>query len=91
MNHSTLIAEIAKDTELSQVKVMVVMTALAEVIQETVARGEDVTLQGVAKFSATVRPERQGRNPATGEPMTVKAKRVPVIKALKPLKDAVAQ
>jgi DNA-binding protein HU-beta len=87
MNHSELVKHIAEKTSQTQTAVKAVLDELATTIQTT----SEVTLQGVAKFSTTVREARTGRNPATGEPMQLKAKRVPVIKALKPLKDAVAK
>lgn len=85
MNHSELISHLAKNTGQTQAAVKSVLDALALTIQS-----HDVTLQGVAKFSTTVRKARTGRNPATGEPMLIEAKRIPAIKALKALKDAVA-
>lgn len=86
MNHSELIKHVAETTGHTQATVKAVLESLALTIQSR----DEVTLQGVAKFSTTVREARTGRNPATGEPMQLKAKRIPAIKALKPLKDAVA-
>jgi DNA-binding protein HU-beta len=87
MKQAELIKHLADQTGQTQTAVKSVLDALATTIQSR----DEVTLQGIAKFSTTVREARTGRNPATGEPMQIKAKRVPVIKALKPLKDAVAQ
>ena len=88
MNHSELIKAIARRIEQPQTVVKAVLDELAQHIQEAVEIGNELTLQGVAKFGSKERPAREGRNPATGETMHIKAKRVPDIKALKPLKDA---
>jgi len=51
---------------------------------------DEIRLPGFGVFSVTTRSARQGRNPQTGEDMDIPAKRVPKFKALKKLKDAVA-
>ena len=86
MNHSELIKHLADKTNQPQTVVKNVLDELAAAIQ----KHDEVTLQGVAKFSTTVREARKGRNPSTGAEIDIAAKRVPVIKALKPLKDAAA-
>jgi DNA-binding protein HU-beta len=63
--------------------------SLVDLITETVARGEDVAISGFAKFRRVDRAARIGRNPATGEPVKIKAKRVAKITPLKAFKDAV--
>lgn len=66
-----------------------VIDGTLDVILATVAKGEDVALTGFAKFSKVKRPARTARNPATGEPVKVKAKTVAKITALKGFKDVV--
>jgi DNA-binding protein HU-beta len=65
------------------------LTALTDLITATVAGGEDVAISGFAKFRRIDRPARMARNPATGEMVHVKAKRVARITPLKAFKDAV--
>ena len=86
MNHSELVKHLAEKTNQTQSAVKNVLDELAKTIQTN----KEVTLQGVAKFSTKERKARAGRNPSTGEPLQIAAKRVPAISALKPLKDAVA-
>lgn len=86
MNHSELIKHLAEKTNQTQNAVKNVLDELAKTIQTN----DEVTLQGVAKFGRKVRNARTGRNPSTGEPLRISRKLVPVIKALKPLKDAAA-
>ena len=65
------------------------MTSLLEIITASVASGDDVAISGFAKFKRIDRPARMARNPATGEQVRVKAKRVARITPLKNFKDAV--
>src|SRR5690242_1126399 len=65
------------------------MTSLVDVITETVCTGEDVTISGFAKFRRVDRKARMGRNPATGEPIKIAAKRQAKVTPLKAFKDAV--
>lgn len=58
-------------------------------ILSVLAKGEEVALTGFGKFDVADRPERPGRNPATGEVMTIPAKKTPRFKAGKLLKEAV--
>ena len=90
MNQAELIKQIAEQTEQKQTVVKDVLDQLTSIIQAETAAGGEVTLQGVAKFNTKHRAAKAGRNPATGEPLQIAAKRVPVVKVLKQLKDAVA-
>jgi DNA-binding protein HU-beta len=58
-------------------------------ITEKVAAGEKVTLIGFGSFEARKRPARTGRNPKTGEPLTIPARTVPVFSAGKNFKETV--
>lgn len=56
-------------------------------IIEAAAQGEDVSLPGFGKFKVKDTPEREGRNPATGEPLTIKAARKLTFAPAKAVKD----
>ncbi len=58
-------------------------------IAESLAAGERVQIPGFGTFVVSARKERQGRNPQTGEPMTIKASNNVRFKAGKGLKDGV--
>ena len=58
-------------------------------IQKALANGDDVSLVGFGTFKVNHRAERQGRNPATGESMTIKASNAVGFKSGKDLKEAV--
>ena len=58
-------------------------------ITDTLADGDRVAISGFGTFQVSERSERQGRNPKTGEPMTIPASKNARFKAGKQLKDAV--
>ena len=89
MNRSQLLNEFAERNEISRKEADAVVTSLTDLITATVASGEDVAISGFAKFRRIDRPARMARNPATGEMVRVKAKRVARITPLKAFKDAV--
>jgi DNA-binding protein HU-beta len=64
-------------------------SSFTDVITETVATGEVVSISGFVKFARVDRPARMGRNPATGEPIKIKASRKVRVTPLKAFKDAV--
>ena len=65
------------------------VNAILGSIQDSLASGEKVSLVGFGSFSVNKRAARTGRNPRTGASIKIKAKKVPVFKAGKALKDAV--
>ena len=65
------------------------LDAITEIVTREVANGGAVTLPGLGKFACRARPERQVRNPATGETMTKPADRQVKMTIAKALKDSV--
>ncbi len=91
MNKSELVAAVAEKSGLSKKDAGAAVNAVFDAVSESLAKGESVSLVGFGVFEVRQRGERQGRNPSTGEVMTVLAKKVPAFKAGKALKDAVAE
>ncbi len=89
MNRSELARAFADRIEATPREARETIDHLIDLITETVAKGEDVAISGFAKFRRVDRAARMGRNPATGEPVRIKAKRVAKITPLKAFKDAV--
>ena len=89
MNRSQLLNKFAEDNELTRKEADEFVTSLVDIITGSVASGEDVAISGFAKFRRIDRPARLARNPATGETVKVKAKRVARITPLKNFKDSV--
>ncbi|MEW1760560.1 HU family DNA-binding protein [Streptomyces cyaneofuscatus] len=74
MNRTELTSALAERTEVTRKDADAVLTALAEVVGEVVAKGDEkVTIPGFLTFERTHRAAREGRNPATGAPMTIGA------------------
>ena len=91
MNKTELIAAVAERSELSKKDAEAAVTALVDVVTESLRREEKVQLVGFGSFEVKVRAERMGRNPPTKEPIPIPASKAPVFKAGKALKDAVAR
>ena len=89
MNREELVKEIAKSTKLSQKSVSEVLSATVESIQNTVKKGDKVTLVGFGTFESRRRAARNGRNPQTGKEIKIVAKTVPVFSAGKKFKELV--
>ena len=89
MNKSELIAKIQSKTVIDKKVMSNAIDALVESISEELANGGTVQLVGFGTFSVKERAERTGRNPQTGEEITIKASKAPHFKAGKALKDAV--
>ena len=66
-----------------------VISSFTKGLEAALAKGESVSLVGFGNFEVKHRPERQGRNPSTGEAMTIKASNVVNFKVGKALKEAV--
>ncbi len=89
MNKSELIAKIAEKSGLNQKDAGKALDGLTQAVSDALANGEDVTLVGFGTFKVTERKAKKGRNPATGEAIQIPAKKAPIFKAGKALKDAV--
>ena len=73
MNKSQLIKSVAEKSELSQKQITEAINLIEETLVETLKAGEKVQLSGFGTFEVRERAERKGRNPKTGEVVTVAA------------------
>ena len=89
MNKTELIAAMADKAEISKKDAEKALTAFTNVVADALTNGDKVQLVGFGTFEVTKRAERQGRNPATGDTITIPASKSPKFKAGKSLKDAV--
>ena len=89
MNKTELIAAIAEDTNLSKADAGRAFDSALEQLSRALVRGEAVQLIGFGTFTVASRAERTGRNPSTGQPITIKASKSPKFSAGKALKDAI--
>ena len=91
MNRTDLIDKIAKATKLTKKDSDKALTAIIGAISGALAKGNIVQLIGFGSFEVRKRAARKGRNPQTGKEINISARKVPVFKAGKALKDAVAK
>ena len=89
MNKGDLIKFVAAKAEISKAKATEAVNAVFEGIEETLKKGDKAAFIGFGTFSVSKRSERKGKNPATGEEITIPATNVVKFKAGKALKDAV--
>lgn len=89
MNKQELIATVADHAGLSRGDASRAVEAVFDAITASLKKGDEVRLVGFGSFSTSKRKASTGRNPRTGEPMTIKASTQPKFKAGKGLKDAV--
>ena len=89
MTKVELIASVAAEAGMSKKDAEKAVNAALAAITEELKNGGKVSLVGFGTFEVRGRPERQGRNPQTKEPMTIAASKLPAFKAGKALKDAV--
>ena len=73
MNTADLIERVATEHGIAKEHVRKVIDSIFTVITAAAASGEEIALAGFGRFRVTALPERQGRNPATGEPITIAA------------------
>ena len=80
MNKAELVEEIASSTGESRRLVQNVLDTYIDVVQKQVKKGEKVSLPGFGTFERRARSARTARNPQTGDPIKVKASKVPAFK-----------
>ena len=88
MNKQELIGRIADTAGLSRGDAVKAVEAVFETISSALKAGDEVRLVGFGTFSVTRRKASTGRNPRTGEPMSIKASTQPKFRAGKGLKDS---
>ena len=91
MNKTELIAAIAAKAGLSKKDAEKALNAAIDSITGALVAGDKVQLVGFGSFETKTREARTGRNPRTGENITIAASRTPAFKAGKALKDKVAK
>jgi nucleoid DNA-binding protein len=90
MTKQQLIEKVAAKTELKKSEVEVAMDSVLAMIAESLQANERVDLRGFGSFVVKDRKERQGRNPRTGEAITIAAKRDASFKPSKELTEKLA-
>lgn len=89
MNKSELVAKIAKDTNMSKSAAEKIANSFMSNVTGALKKGQSVTLVGFGTWSVAKRKARNGRNPQTGEPIRIPAKKVPRFSPGKGLRESV--
>lgn len=89
MNKKELAKAIAEKTGFTMDEAFKYLTVFTEVVTERMKQGEHIQLVGFGTFEVVERAARMGRNPQTGERMSIAAGRIPKFKPGKNLKDEV--
>jgi DNA-binding protein HU-beta len=89
MNKTDLVSAVSELTGLTKADADKAADAVFSAITAALKDGDDVRLIGFGSFSVSARPAREGKNPRTGEKLTIAASKAPKFSAGKGLKDAV--
>ncbi|HEY8552595.1 MULTISPECIES: HU family DNA-binding protein [Thermaerobacter] len=89
MNKPELVNAIAEKTGLNKKDSERAVNAFVESVSEALAKGEKVSLVGFGTFEVRTRQARTGRNPRTGQTLTIPAAKVPAFKPGKQLREMV--
>lgn len=89
MNKSELIDAIAASADITKADAGRALDGFVDAVTKALSSGDSVALVGFGTFSVKERAERKGRNPQTGEEITIAAAKIPSFKAGKSLKDSV--
>ncbi|MGD0622070.1 MAG: HU family DNA-binding protein [Thermacetogeniaceae bacterium] len=89
MNKAEMVSSVAEKAEVTKKDAEKVTTAVFDVIEEALAKGDKVQLVGFGTFEVRDRAARTGRNPQTGEEIQIAATRVPAFRAGKALRDSI--
>ena len=89
MTKTELISAVSEKSGLSKKNSDIALTALMDVITETLVSGSDINIVGFGKLSVSEHQARDGRNPKTGEPLRINASKSVKFKCGKGLKDQI--
>jgi len=89
MSKQELVNYVADSTGLSKKDAEAALSSFVDGVKSALKKGDSVTLVGFGTFSVSHRGARQGRNPQTGATIQISARKVPVFKAGKGLKETV--
>lgn len=91
MNKTELVAAIAEKAGLSKKDADAALAAFIGTVEETLKKGDKLSLVGFGTFEVRERSARTGINPLTKETIQIAASKTPVFKAGKAFKDAIAK
>lgn len=87
MNNSDLAEKISADQSVTKADARKIVDTVFAAIADAAAGGAEISINGFGKFKVKASPEREGRNPATGEAITIKASKKLGFTPAKAVKD----
>lgn len=76
MNKAQIVSRVARDTKMTKVRIALVVDRFLDEVTRALKKGDRASLVGFGTFTVTRRRARRGRNPQTGSPITIPARRV---------------
>jgi integration host factor subunit alpha len=76
MTKKDLIENVRSSSNLQRKEAEEIVESFLDIIKETLASGEEIKVSGFGKFIVNQKHDRRGRNPQTGEPLTITARRI---------------
>ena len=89
LTKTDLVQAVADQTGFPSKRSVEIIEALLEIMKRMLESGEDVLVSGFGKFAVKNKQERRGRNPATGETMTLPSRKVVTFKCSGKLRQAI--
>lgn len=89
MNKTELVEKVAASAGLTKAQAEAAVNAFVETVTDVLKEGDKITLKGFGTFEVRARDARTGRNPRTGETMTIAASKAPAFKASSALKNVI--
>ena len=89
MNKTELVEKVAESAGLTKTQAEAAINAFVETITDGLKAGDKITLKGFGTFEVRQREAREGRNPRTGETMTIAASKAPAFKASSALMNVI--
>ena len=84
-----IIEDVSMNNGYSKIRSTHLVESVLQIVKNTLASGEDVLLSGFGKFCVNEKRERIGRNPATGENLTLRDRRIVTFRCSAPLRDKI--
>lgn len=89
MTKADIVEKVADDFKVTKREAQAMVESVFSILKETLESGEDVKISGFGKFEVKQKNDRRGRNPQTGEAITITARKVLAFKPSAVLRDGV--
>lgn len=89
LTKAQIVGDIQEQLNLSKSRSAEVIESVLEIIKQTLESGEDVLISGFGKFCVKEKKKRRGRNPATGQDLILKPRKVVTFKCSGKLRERV--